>query len=248
MLHIFLPSFLPSSDQPHYLLHPLLMTPITLSVWLSGKCHYTVSILSVHCQYTVGNLSVHCQYTVGTLSVHYQYTFSTLSVHFQCSVSTLLLHCYYNFITLLPYCQKAFTTLSVKSHNFFRVQVQVKIQPVFAGIKITQFVIKKAYGRMQLLYKESKFTRSKRDLRNIYTTYLRHVLEQKPTHIDLKHQQFLTYKNYSKNILNLDTRIYVLPHLSFVRHRQTTPPGFQNGVDWRALVKDLSSQLAKLKE
>ena len=34
----------------------------------------------------------------------------------------------------------------------------------------------------------------------------------------------------------------------FVRHAQPTPPGFCNGVDWRALVEEKSPQMAKLRK
>ena len=44
--------------------------------------------------------------------------------------------------------------------------------------KNTQFLTKKDYSRMQLLHKAAKFTRSKRDLKSIYITYIRPVLEQ----------------------------------------------------------------------
>ena len=43
----------------------------------------------------------------------------------------------------------------------------------------------------------------------------------------------------------LDTWISVRP---FVCYAQTNPLGFWNRVDWRALVKDKSPQMAKLKE
>ena len=37
---------------------------------------------------------------------------------------------------------------------------------------------KKAYMRMQLLYNAAKFIKSKRDLKHIYVTFIRPVLEQ----------------------------------------------------------------------
>ena len=47
----------------------------------------------------------------------------------------------------------------------------------------------------------------------------------------------------------LDTRIsFVHPSPSSVRLAQGTPPGFCNGLDWRALVEDKFPQLAKLRE
>ena len=42
----------------------------------------------------------------------------------------------------------------------------------------TAFLTKKAYMRMQLLHKAAKFTKRKRDLKNIYTTFIRPVIEQ----------------------------------------------------------------------
>ena len=44
--------------------------------------------------------------------------------------------------------------------------------------KNTTYITKRAYGRLQLLHKAAKFTKSKRDLKNIYTTFIRPVLEQ----------------------------------------------------------------------
>ena len=44
--------------------------------------------------------------------------------------------------------------------------------------KNTSFLTKKAYRRMQLLYNAAKFTRSKHDLKHIYKTFIRPVLEQ----------------------------------------------------------------------
>ena len=42
----------------------------------------------------------------------------------------------------------------------------------------TQFLTKKAWKRMQLLHNAAKFTRKKSDLRSIYQTFIRPVLEQ----------------------------------------------------------------------
>ena len=44
----------------------------------------------------------------------------------------------------------------------------------------------------------------------------------------------------------LDTRISV--RLKYVRHAQTTPPGFCNGLDWRALVNSHIPTIVKLRE
>ena len=45
----------------------------------------------------------------------------------------------------------------------------------------TQHLVKRAYGRMQLLHKAAKFTKTKKDLIAIYKTYIRPVLEQSAT-------------------------------------------------------------------
>ena len=42
----------------------------------------------------------------------------------------------------------------------------------------TKFLTKRAYGRMQLLHKAAKFTKSKKDLKSIFITFIRPVLEQ----------------------------------------------------------------------
>ena len=42
----------------------------------------------------------------------------------------------------------------------------------------TKFLTKRAHGRMQLLHKTAKFTKSKRDLKSIFITFIRPVLEQ----------------------------------------------------------------------
>ena len=44
--------------------------------------------------------------------------------------------------------------------------------------KNTKEIVKKAYRRMQLLNRAAKFTTNRRDLRSIYLTYVRSVLEQ----------------------------------------------------------------------
>ena len=44
--------------------------------------------------------------------------------------------------------------------------------------KNTKELVKKAFRRMQLLFKVAKFTNSKEDLKMIYTTYIRSVIEQ----------------------------------------------------------------------
>ena len=44
--------------------------------------------------------------------------------------------------------------------------------------KNTKELIKKAFRRMQLLFKAAKFTNSKEDLKMIYITYIRSVIEQ----------------------------------------------------------------------
>ena len=41
--------------------------------------------------------------------------------------------------------------------------------------------MKRAYGRMQLLHRAAHFTKSKNDLKSIYKTYIRPVLEQSAT-------------------------------------------------------------------
>ena len=43
-------------------------------------------------------------------------------------------------------------------------------------------------------------------------------------------------------------RLLLLLLLLLLRHAQTTPPGFWNRVNWRALVKDQSPHLAKLRQ
>ena len=45
----------------------------------------------------------------------------------------------------------------------------------------TQCLVKRAYGRMQLLHRVAQFTKTKNDLRSIYLTYIRPVLEQSAT-------------------------------------------------------------------
>ena len=42
----------------------------------------------------------------------------------------------------------------------------------------THELVKKAFKRMQLLFKAAKFTNSKEDLKSIYVTYIRSVIEQ----------------------------------------------------------------------
>ena len=42
----------------------------------------------------------------------------------------------------------------------------------------TSYLVKKAYMRMQLLYSAAKFTKNKHDLKHIYITFIRPVLEQ----------------------------------------------------------------------
>ena len=42
----------------------------------------------------------------------------------------------------------------------------------------TSYLVKKAYMRMQLLYSAAKFTKNKKDLKHIYITFIRPVLEQ----------------------------------------------------------------------
>ena len=44
--------------------------------------------------------------------------------------------------------------------------------------KNTSYLTKKAWKRMQLLYNAAKFTRQRKDLKDIYTTFIRPVLEQ----------------------------------------------------------------------
>ena len=44
--------------------------------------------------------------------------------------------------------------------------------------KNTSKIVKKAYRRMQLLNRAANFTTNRRDLRSIYLTYIRSVLEQ----------------------------------------------------------------------
>ena len=48
------------------------------------------------------------------------------------------------------------------------------------GQKYTM-ISEKAHGRMQLLHGTSQFTKTKNDLRGIYLTYIRPVLEQSAT-------------------------------------------------------------------
>ena len=46
----------------------------------------------------------------------------------------------------------------------------------------------------------------------------------------------------------LDTRIsFVLLLLLLLRHAQGTPPGFRNGLDWRALVESCPPNIGKLR-
>ena len=89
----------------------------------------------------------------------------------------------------------------------------------------TAEIVKKAYRRMQLLHKAAGFTRSISDLRSIYLTYIRSILEQSAvvwhSSLSLKNikdlervqksaakiilgRNFLNYKNALK-ILNLDS-------------------------------------------
>ena len=42
----------------------------------------------------------------------------------------------------------------------------------------TSYLVKKAYMRMQLLYSAAKLTKNKKDLKHIYITFIRPVLEQ----------------------------------------------------------------------
>ena len=44
--------------------------------------------------------------------------------------------------------------------------------------KITEYLTKKAWKRMQLLYSAAKYTRQRNDLTSIYKTFIRPVLEQ----------------------------------------------------------------------
>ena len=50
------------------------------------------------------------------------------------------------------------------------------------------------------------------------------------------------------NIWALRHEDFLCPFVLLLRHARTTPPGFWNGLDWRALVEDSSPQLAKLKK
>ena len=47
--------------------------------------------------------------------------------------------------------------------------------------KNTQCLVKRAYGRMQLLHRAAHFTKSKNDLKSIFKSYIRPVLEQSAT-------------------------------------------------------------------
>ena len=44
--------------------------------------------------------------------------------------------------------------------------------------KNTKVIVKKAFGRMQLLFKSANFTKNRSDLRSIYLTFIRSILEQ----------------------------------------------------------------------
>ena len=72
--------------------------------------------------------------------------------------------------------------------------------------------------------------------------------EKFQTSLDYSEYWDYSYNKYYSEYPKLDTRISRLRPLSFVRNAQTNPTGFWNRLDWRALVKDLSPQLAKLRE
>ena len=48
----------------------------------------------------------------------------------------------------------------------------------FSWNKNTKELVRKAFRRMQLLYKAASFTNSRQDLKSIYLTYIRSILEQ----------------------------------------------------------------------
>ena len=74
------------------------------------------------------------------------------------------------------------TRMSVKNENLEIVKetklLGVIISDDLKWSKNTNYLIKKAYKRMELLRKASHFTVSKRDKKIIYTLYIRSVLEQ----------------------------------------------------------------------
>ena len=80
-----------------------------------------------------------------------------------------------------------------KKHQFTtklevnKVNIEIVKEAKLLGTKITddlswnkntKELVKKAFRRMQLLFKVAKFTNSKEDLKMIYTTYIRSVIEQ----------------------------------------------------------------------
>ena len=76
-----------------------------------------------------------------------------------------------------------FTTRMVEGNVNIEVVSEVKLLGTWitsdlSWNKNAAFLTKRAYARMQLLHKAAKFTRSKRDLKIIYTTFIRPVLEQ----------------------------------------------------------------------
>ena len=76
-----------------------------------------------------------------------------------------------------------FTTRMVEDNVYIEVVSEVKLLGTWitsdlSWNKNTAFLTKRAYARMQLLHKAAKFTRSKRDLKSIYTTFIIPVLEQ----------------------------------------------------------------------
>ena len=76
-----------------------------------------------------------------------------------------------------------FTIRMIEDHVNIEVVNEIKLLGTWITSDLswnmnTKFLTKKAYGRMQLLHKAAKFTKSKRDLKSIFITFIRPVLEQ----------------------------------------------------------------------
>ena len=121
------------------------------------------------------------------------------------------------------------TQLALKNENIELIK-EIKLLGTYITDDLkwnrnTAEIVKKAYRRMQLLHKAAGFTRSISDLRSIYLTYIRSILEQSAvvwhSSLSLKNikdlervqksaakiilgRNFLNYKNALK-ILNLDS-------------------------------------------
>ena len=63
-----------------------------------------------------------------------------------------------------------------------------------------QCIVRKAYGRLQLLNKAAVYTRNKNDLKSIYKTHIRSILEQSSCvwNSSLTEENLLTFAEYRK--------------------------------------------------